>query len=525
MTAIGSISNADRTTEYSQKDSEAFEKISLLDSLLIQSDIGYPDQNLNRWEQLKGIAVFSDLATLGPLDIFIMMKKVEQMVSMDRPLFDNVDQLFRQFAKELAPHFEQAQIPLETRPVTELQLIKLQAALKVSYENEALETIWDQRLLQLFIRQGAFIDRELPVGVAQIRTWLEDPANAGRIQGIRKLNLGSLHLKAVPSEIKLFVGLQELILSNNELKLLPESIGDLQNLKLLSLHNNQLRFLPESIGNLQSLEELYLSSNQLNFVSESVGKLRALKELALSENRLRFLPESIGDLQALRVLFLHNNQLSFLPESIKDLKGLRELYLSSNQLNFLPESIRGLKALRPFSLYGNPLMLFSDKEAAAISDYRKCAARLEELKKYTPQSPLAILFRTIGFNQPVELIVQAYRGLSVEMQERISVLVEQNIAPDHVTAPSSSSSISSSASSSSESSIDLFTDMELFARSVRRAAYDLYDSLGQEQKDLVHRHIWDLAGRPETDDTNWGASRVFDHALRFTDALERATRT
>lgn len=64
--------------------------------------------------------------------------------------------------------------------------------------------------------------------------------------------------------------------------------------------------------------------------------------------------------------------------------------------------------------------------------------------------------------------------------------------------------------------------MELLVRSVHKATRGLYDSLVKEQKELVHWHIWDLAGRPEGD-PNWGQNHVFDHALRFADALIRAT--
>jgi len=65
---------------------------------------------------------------------------------------------------------------------------------------------------------------------------------------------------------------------------------------------------------------------------------------------------------------------------------------------------------------------------------------------------------------------------------------------------------------------------ELFERfSVRKAAFDRFESLAPDQKNGVYYHVWDLAGRPETDDPQWGERHAFEHALRFTDALERAT--
>ncbi|MBS0653287.1 MAG: hypothetical protein JSR39_07140 [Verrucomicrobia bacterium] len=40
----------------------------------------------------------------------------------------------------------------------------------------------------------------------------------------------------------------------------------------------------------------------------------------------------------------------------------------------------------------------------------------------------------------------------------------------------------------------------------------------KEPQAAVHWQIWDLAGRPEMNDSNWGKH----HVLRFTDALEKA---
>jgi hypothetical protein len=169
-------------------------------------------------------------------------------------------------------------------------------------------------------------------------------------------------------------------------------------------------------------------------------------------------------------------------------------------------------------------MLVSDKERNKIADYQTYFALLEPLKKYTPQSPLATLFHAIIFNKPAEAIQQAFAQLSPEMQHRIAVLVAQN--PTYSGPDLSKAASSSSASSSSDPSLsqdNLFNDMGLFARSVRRAAFDLFESLISDQKNGVYYHVWDLAGRPETDGPQWGEHHVFDHVLRFTDALQRAT--
>ncbi|MBS0650168.1 MAG: leucine-rich repeat domain-containing protein [Verrucomicrobia bacterium] len=447
------------------------ESLTLFNSLL-HSDLEDKELRLTGWEDLK------QRAPIGPLNIPKMMQEIEQeSLNNGKPLVDHVDALFNRLTEKLRPDFEATKLPDEELEVTELHLTALQTRLQKRYEDEALQTIWNVRLRPLFEQQGAFQHVAPPNGVEEIRAWLNDPANKERIQQVIRLDLSSLKLKALPSEIGLFTGLQQLSLSNNQLSSLPESLGNLQALTWIALPHNQLSSLPESLGNLQALTHLYLSNNQLSS-----------------------LPESLGNLQALTELFLYNNQLSSLPDSFNNLTALNCVFLNHN-----------------------PLMLVSDKEPHKIIDYQTYFTLLEALKKHTPQSPLATLFQAIIFNKPVEAIQQAYSQLSPEMQHRIADLVTQY--PNYSGSTLGAAASSSSASSSSDPSPvqeSLFADIGLFARSVRKATYDLYDSIGPEQKKLVHDHVWDLAGRPETADSNWGEHHVFDHVLRFVDALERA---
>ncbi|MGE0670521.1 MAG: leucine-rich repeat domain-containing protein [Parachlamydiales bacterium] len=587
-------------------------------NLLLQTN---PDDNQLRfmgWENLK------QRAPIGPLNIPKMMQALEkQFLKNGNPLVDNVHQLFARFTQLLKSEIQLTLLPGEVFQVTEADLITLQTRLQKHYEDQALETIWNQSLVGIFNQQGAF-QHVAPLNeVEQIRAWLNDPANMERIQQVTRLDLSYSRLKALPFEIGLFTGLQQLCLSDNQLSYLPESLGNLQALRWLYLWNNELSYLPKSLGNLQALRRLDLDNNRLSYLPESLGNLRALTEFNLSNNQLSSLPESLGNLRALTDLFLYKNQLSYLPESLDNLQALRRLDLSNNQLSYLPESLGNLQALRRLDLsnnqlsylpeslgnlqgltalyldnnqlsylpdsfgnlqalielhlsknqlsslpdsfgnlsaltslnlsenqlsslpdsFGNlqaltrldlndnPWMLVSDKEPYKIADYRTYLARLEPLKKYTPQSPLATLFHAIIFNKPAEVIQQAYALLSPEMQQQIAALAGQDPnssgSAQPISASSSAASSSAASSSSDPSPIQdsLFADMRLFVRPVLKATYVLYDSLEPEQKKLVHFHIWDLAGRPETGDPNWGEHHAFDHVLRFTDALERASQS
>ncbi|MBS0649989.1 MAG: hypothetical protein JSR93_02395 [Verrucomicrobia bacterium] len=323
----------------------AFERVTLVDSLYIQSVLGDQSARMIGWETLKEKAVFGELAIVGPLNISLIMRQIEQEVSKEGPLLTHVERLFQRFAERLSPYFQEAEIPAEAQAVTELQLIKLQAALKSHYEDEGLEAIWNQRLIGLLGPQRAFEHAAAPVKATAIRQWLNDPANIERIQGVRALDLRGLNLKALPSEIGLFTGLQSLNLSNNELSWLPETIGNLSDLKNFYLIHNQLSWLPESIGSLSTLKNLYLSHNQLSSLPESIGNLKDLRILDVSYSQLSSLPETIGNLSNLTDLFLHYTLLSFLPETFCNLSNLTYFSLHHSLLSSLPETFGSLEWL------------------------------------------------------------------------------------------------------------------------------------------------------------------------------------
>lgn len=590
MGATSAIGNSNPEAQLSQENSPGpIEEISLFNSLYTQLKFDDPISRLIGWNMLK------TKADIGPLNIPMLMRQVEQEVPNDQPLLFRVEALFQRFAEKLSPYFDVANFPDTDRQVTELQLLKLQAKLQVQYENDALELIWNRKLRHMLRLHGAFTQTAAPVGVEEIRQWLDVPENTRKLQWFKELRLDDLDLKVLPSEIGLFTELESLRLNGTQLRSLPESFGNLTKLKTLSLRGSQLRSLPESFGNLTNLTRLFLFDTQLSSLPESFGNLCNLRELSLvrsylsslpesfgnlsnltklelsnnklsslpesvrnltnltslelsrnelrslpeglgnlteltglylNNNELRSLPEGLGNLTKLTGLYLRNNQLSVLPKAFGNLTNLTSLVLSENQLSFLPKSFDKLTKLTDLFLDRNRWLLVSDKEVLSIQSYGIYAARLELLKKYVPQSPLASLFKSIGFNEPVERVQQAYEGLSERMQQSIAALAAQNQTDEYsIMISSSSNAASSSLSSSNTSSIDLFADMGLFARSVRKAAYDLYNSLEKKQKDLAHWRIWDLAGRTEPGDSNWGENHAFDHMLRFADALDLATRS
>lgn len=154
------------------------------------------------------------------------------------------------------------------------------------------------------------------------------------------LDLSSILLAELPSEIAQLTDLRELWLQDNQLTALPEAIAQLTNLQTLRLNDNQLTTLPEAIIQLTSLQGLYLHSNQLTTLPEAIAQLSNLHTLYLDNNQLTTLPEAIAQLTNLQRLDLDNNQLIALPENIGRLKQLKILVLEENPLPIPAEIIR-----------------------------------------------------------------------------------------------------------------------------------------------------------------------------------------
>jgi len=98
------------------------------------------------------------------------------------------------------------------------------------------------------------------------------------------LELQSLKIKALSTNIKYLKGLQYLVLYNNELTSLPREIGQLQSLTNLYLSRNKLQTLPKEIGKLKNLTYLNLGMNRIKTLPTELKNLKNLKELDLRGN-------------------------------------------------------------------------------------------------------------------------------------------------------------------------------------------------------------------------------------------------
>jgi Leucine-rich repeat (LRR) protein len=176
-------------------------------------------------------------------------------------------------------------------------------------------------------------DNPTPYDIALQR--IQEAADSGATE----LQLSTLGLTEVPSEVWHLISLEGLYLNGNELTSLPPEISLLINLHVLGVTNNHLTSLPPEIGQLTKLEILGLSDNRLTSVPAEIGHLHSLRWLSLHHNQLTSVPAEIGRLNSLEVLSLHNNRLQHLPATIGNLTNLKNLILIENSLISPPPEV------------------------------------------------------------------------------------------------------------------------------------------------------------------------------------------
>nr|MDO8114751.1 leucine-rich repeat domain-containing protein [Candidatus Sigynarchaeota archaeon] len=209
------------------------------------------------------------------------------------------------------------------------------------------------------------------------------------------LDLNSLNLKEVPTEVGSLIHLQELRVSYNNLESLPDSIANLTKLKDLSLSRNAFTKITFDFGKLEFLENLNLSLNQrLSAMPTGITSLKSLQRLYLSGDfplpktmsKLKTLilldlngeppqlplgsPQPVGyqsklttaeslamiaPLTNLEKLTIIHSELETIPPYITAMKELNALTITFSRLKSIPTTIEGLKKLDSLNLIVNKL--------------------------------------------------------------------------------------------------------------------------------------------------------------------------
>ncbi|MGI4870473.1 MAG: leucine-rich repeat-containing protein kinase family protein [Janthinobacterium lividum] len=182
---------------------------------------------------------------------------------------------------------------------------------------------------------------------------LED-LRAGRLAGLRRLDL-SAGLTDFPPEIfALADSLEILNLSGNKLTALPADLPQLHRLHTLFCSNNAFTAVPEVLGQCPQLQMVGFKANQIRVLPAAALPPR-LRWLILTDNELEHLPNEIGRCTQLQKLMLAGNQLTSLPTSLASCTQLALLRLAANQLSSLPPWLLELPQLAWLAYAGNPL--------------------------------------------------------------------------------------------------------------------------------------------------------------------------
>ena len=164
------------------------------------------------------------------------------------------------------------------------------------------------------------------------------PESFANLVNLKNLDLSSVNLEEIPSQILDLSKVERLDVKNNALENLPESWKKCINIKHFDLSENILCTLPESISQLQVLQELNLKSCCLSEFPKVLLHLNSLQSLNMEENLISELPDNFQSLNV-ESLNLRSNLLSNLPDSLSSQSKLKNIDLSSNRLTKFPPVI------------------------------------------------------------------------------------------------------------------------------------------------------------------------------------------
>ena len=168
---------------------------------------------------------------------------------------------------------------------------------------------------------------------------------------LESLDLSSINIESVPSEISSLKSLKILNLKNDKLKTLPSEISQLSNLEELYILYNPISSFPSEISSLKSLKILYASHTGIKTFPPEISQLSNLEELYIWQNQISSFPIEITNLKSLKSLNIESNELKTLPSEISQLSNLEKLRISNNHIPSLPDSIKEMTKLKSLIAY------------------------------------------------------------------------------------------------------------------------------------------------------------------------------
>lgn len=208
------------------------------------------------------------------------------------------------------------------------------------------------------------------------------------LSNIENLDLSSLNLTNIPTEISTLSKLKTLKISYNNITDFS-AISEMNTLEELNISHNNLNSLPAEIANLSALKFLDVSNNAITQFS-SIKNLQNLEWLSVENNSLTAIPAEISSLKNLIHLNLGRNQISTGFNLLTSLNNLEQLWLNHNNIsgNF-PTELLSLPKLMSLSLQSNQLtgnIPSNLPEICNISNNRYTASEIQTFLNLHPKN-------------------------------------------------------------------------------------------------------------------------------------------
>ncbi len=253
-----------------------------------------------------------------------LTKKIIPPLEPDLDPLQKVTQIYRAVmdrakeTPELAPYLD-CSVPFITQKIQKMD------------QEENFLLFFDLVLETNFIEEHLVLKGNTTEQVAIAQNWMR--SHSALLERIETLNLNSLFLTELPSEIHYFTNLKKLELDSPRINTLPEGFNP-PLLEKLYLKGTKIQNLPESFNPLL-LEELSLYHSLIQCLPENFNPPR-LKRLSLAFSQIQQLPEGFNPPQ-LRWLNIMGTPIQRLPENFNP-PLLEELHFGPSQIQRLPEN-------------------------------------------------------------------------------------------------------------------------------------------------------------------------------------------
>jgi ankyrin repeat protein len=184
----------------------------------------------------------------------------------------------------------------------------------------------------------------------------ELPREVLSLSALKTLWIQANNLTSLPPEIERLVNLEKLKVSNNAIDArtgFPAEMARMTNLHEVWIENNKLDVFPPTLLTVTSIKRIWVDHNQVREIPRAIGRLVNLERLSMNKNLVQEVPREIGQLKALEKLWLNDNEVHTVAAEISQCSKLQMLALANNRIANAPD-LSMLQLLTDLRLENNP---------------------------------------------------------------------------------------------------------------------------------------------------------------------------